>query len=215
MLDSLLSLLSGNIDYTLITGIIVIYFASLWIILTLWVFVDSKKRFGTLLWPIVFTITVLPLNIPVLVLYLIMRPELEDENVVYLKGDGQMKSIGGVNLPLMNFVDSEGDAVLSLEIKVAKKPSELHDAKLGLEWVSKKETFKSKEIESAKETKPDAVLNNTEGQTDKTKKDSFSIKDEVFFWKSGVGKTVRKAKNIFGKTFRKKTNSVFEDEKVL
>lgn len=215
MLDSILSLLNGSINYTVITGIVILYFASLWIILTIWVFADSKKRFNTLLWPIVFTVAVLPLNIPVLVLYLVMRPELEDENVVYLKGDSQqIKPAGGVNLPIVNFVDSEGDAVLSLEIKVSKKPSELHDAKLELEWVSKKESFKTVEMESPKEAGTEVVLDDDFSETDKTKKDPFSVKNEVLFWKSGVGKSVRHAKHLFKKTFKRKASSALGNEKV-
>lgn len=205
MLDSLLALLDGDINYTSILLLLLIYILSIWLILTLWVFLDSKKRFKSFFWPIIFTVFVLPLNFPIFVLYLIIRPELEDENVVYLKGgsDHLGTGTGGVNIPVVNFIGTDGEIILNLGLKISKNHNTAHDLKVNVDWVSENKLFEKQ------------VIKENINLTPSTKPvDEFSLKREFAFWKQGTKSIAKKAKNFIklAKRNKKKTEAVFTKE---
>lgn len=87
-----------------------VYLLFLWLLVPIWVYLDSKKKFKNDLLSVLLFMLVLPLNIPGLLFYIIIRPEddiyedIDDDHVV--------------NIPIVNFVSDKNDLVLGFEIKL-------------------------------------------------------------------------------------------------
>jgi hypothetical protein len=118
MLDFFINLLETNIDYRSIMLLIFIYLGVLWLMFCFWVYIDARKRYKKFTTAIAFFLIVMLFNFPALIFYLIIRPEREEENIVYIH-DGD-SSMGGINVPVVNFVGQNG-LELSLQIKINNK----------------------------------------------------------------------------------------------
>ena len=155
-------ILQAKDDFSKIFLFVLIYLAVLWLMFSLWVFVDAQKRYKKSWIAVLMFLLVFLLNFPLLIFYLIIRPEKEDENVMYLQtGESEFS---GVDVPVVNFTGENG-VEMSLVIKF-NKPSAVtnQDMKVNVDWVSsnpefvkvvKKEEVKESETsqESADEVK--------------------------------------------------------------
>lgn len=110
MADIITSLLT-NAQTLLI--VVLFYIVALWLMFCLWVFVDAMRRFQNTFVALLLTLLTFVFNFPALVFYLIIRPE---EPVT----GGKDATVGGTNVPLMNFVDETGEVQFSLNLKVAQ-----------------------------------------------------------------------------------------------
>lgn len=146
-MDTLLSIFSPGFNYSDILKVVLIYFVFLWIVICIWIFTDSLKRYKNKIIPIMFLLLILPVNIPFLLFYLIIRPEREDDNILYLK-DSDSLSFKGANIPVVNFVGDNG-VEMSLLIKIAKKPDNLPDMAINVDWLSEKANLERKNSEVA------------------------------------------------------------------
>lgn len=122
MLDFITSILDAQIDYvTLLTGVFV-YIAVMWVMFCIWVFLDARKKFNSILVAVLFTLFVLPLNIPGFILYLIVRPEHEDwADVSVVDAAGQAHHYGGVHVPVVHFTGEEGDVQMTFGLTINPK----------------------------------------------------------------------------------------------
>ncbi len=153
MSDLLLELvdMNENIDYGIFVKLFCSYILLLWIVISAWVGMDARKRFNKK-YAILFFLLVLVLNFPMLIFYFIIRPEEQYE--YYDQWD-----LGGVNVPLVNFVGKEGvEMVLELKLNPSKVTSKIaSDMKIDVSWDSPKEDMKlvTSPVGSVMQDKPD------------------------------------------------------------
>lgn len=114
-MDFIFDLLESNVNYNSIIVVIGIYFLLIWLMVAFWVFNDAKKRYKGSTLPIIFGLLVLILNIPALFFYIIIRPEKDEDNILYLHSEES--GMSGVNVPIVNFTGDNG-FVISLQLKV-------------------------------------------------------------------------------------------------
>ncbi len=118
------SILNSELDFNEVGKLFLIWIAALWVVFCVWVFVDAKKRYKSMAWAFFFFFAVLILNFPALVLYLIIRPENEENHVIYLANETSSSITGGVNVPLINFTGEDGLVKLSLSLSMSKGVNE-------------------------------------------------------------------------------------------
>jgi len=116
-MDFLINILESNLNYGSIISLFLLYIFLLWAMLCVWVFIDAKKRYAKLWVAIALFFLVLILNLPALVFYLIIRPDKDEDNVLYLQSDDASSSLSGVNVPIVNFTGQDG-FVISLQLKI-------------------------------------------------------------------------------------------------
>jgi len=136
-MDFFIELLESNIDYKTVIGIVVFYIVSIWFLFSLWVFIDARKRYRNIFFAIIFFLIVLILNFPGLIFYMIIRPDLEDDNILYLEHKGAHSDFGGqggVNIPLVNFIGENGvDLSLQLRINSTSNNQVSNDLKVNVD----------------------------------------------------------------------------------
>lgn len=109
MINNLISFIE-SLDVGQILFAFGVYLLFLWLLVPIWVYLDSKKKFKNDMLAVLLFLLVLPLNIPGLLFYIIIRPEddiyedIDDDHVV--------------NIPIVNFVSDKNDLVLGFEIKL-------------------------------------------------------------------------------------------------
>jgi hypothetical protein len=101
--------LNENVNYNFIIPALLIYIFFFWIIVSVWVFYDAKKRFQNKRTAMLIAVGNVLFMLPFLLLYLLFRPIEED----YL---GEVQQ-GGLNVPIINFVGEDGVA-MTLELKI-------------------------------------------------------------------------------------------------
>lgn len=111
--DITLGLKDASQLVSLIFLCVILYFGLLWIFISVWVYNDAKKRYDSKWTPILFGVSVFVLNIPMLVFYYAVRPDMTFEEF----DDWEA---GGVNVPIVNFMGKEG-VEMSLELRVNPK----------------------------------------------------------------------------------------------
>lgn len=137
MIDFFLQFLESQINYQVILVGIALYLASVWVMFSLWVFIDARKRFSNILVAILLSLFVLPFNLPGLIFYLIIRPE-ED----ILAGDMALDGVmGGVSVPLVNYTGRDGEVVMSLNLQLSPRSNPNADMNINVGWNSGQETL--------------------------------------------------------------------------
>lgn len=144
-----------SINFDALFTVCFTYFFVLWLIISLWVGIDSWKRFNNRIVGLAFFLMTLILNFPILIFYFIVRPEFKYEE--YEEWDA-----GGVSVPVVNFVGKKGvEMVLELKINPSKVSAEIQpDMKVDVSWDSKKEDMK---VEEKKEEESDQKKVQEEG----------------------------------------------------
>ncbi len=123
MEDFISSILNSTVDFNQLGTIILIWILALWAVFCVWVFTDANKRYKNRRWGLFWFIAVLIINFPALVLYFIVRPENEENHVIYLANEGS-NTPGGINVPLINFTGEDGIVQLSLSLSLNKNIGE-------------------------------------------------------------------------------------------
>ncbi len=142
-MDALNSVLS--IDFQKIFVFVALYLVVLWVLICLWVYQDAKRRFKAMHIALIFFLLVLVLNFPALIFYLIVRPETEDEHIFYMHEGEGAADLGGVNVPIVNFIGEDGFKI-SLQLKVANPRAEKEsNLDINLDWKSNDENMKVQE----------------------------------------------------------------------
>ncbi len=142
MFNFLINILESNIDYKTVLVLLFFYLGVLWLLFCFWVFLDSQRRYHKFYLAVFFFIVVLLFNFPALIFYFIIRPEKEEENVLYVNHDHEL---AGVNVPVVNFIGKDG-LELSLQIKI-NKTVENADMKVNVDWVKEEnEEYTSKKV---------------------------------------------------------------------
>jgi hypothetical protein len=147
------SLILGIIDpsfinYQSVLLFLVLYFAAMWFMFCLWVFLDAFKRYNSLVMPVIFTLIVLPFNIPGFILYLIARPEEE-----YVGGESGVSYAGGVEVPLVKYMGEDGKVKMAINLELDPHVvSTASDMDVNVAWTSQKSNMvlqqKEKQIRS-------------------------------------------------------------------
>jgi hypothetical protein len=131
-------------------------------------------------------------NFPALIFYLIIRPEENWEDLGLYEIDHQH---GGVNVPVINFVGTDGKVQLSLNLTVAPHLSESTDMTVDVGWNSTQTQMQPLESKlperqelslGTKESKPNVFGNRLESLKSKA---SMSLQS----MKSAVDTSVKKA----------------------
>lgn len=99
-----------NIDYTFLIPLVILYFIIFWLLVSIWVYIDTKKRIKRKRFRILIFLLNLIFGLPFMLLYFLARP-YDNEEVDEISG-------GGVNVPIINFVGKEG-IVMALELKIS------------------------------------------------------------------------------------------------
>lgn len=102
------------LQFSTVLTVVIFYLVLLWVAFCLWVLIDSYKRYKNILIAVGITLVVFVLNFPALILYLILRPE-EDYYMMPTTNQAQ----GGVEVPVIRFVDNEGNIKLALNLQVS------------------------------------------------------------------------------------------------
>jgi len=147
MSDFLLSFLDFNsgVNYGTITFLIVFYVLVLWLIVSIWVYYDAKKRFDNAIIPVVLAVTNFILFFPFLFVYLLIRPVAYDDFDEWLDG--------GVNVPLVNFTGDDG-VEMSFELKIhPKRLANNNDSEMKLDISFDSSDYK-KELTNKNHAKP-------------------------------------------------------------
>jgi len=171
-MDAITSLL--QIDFSKIFIFVAIYILVLWVLICVWVYNDAKKRYKTMHLALIFFLLALILNFPALIFYLIVRPEAEDEHVFYMHSDEEASNLGGVNVPIVNFIGEDGFKI-SLQLKVANPKAEKDsNLDINLDWKSNDENMKVEEKKVPAEIKVEESV--TVKEVSKENKPTFSAK---------------------------------------
>ena len=210
-MDFLVNILETNINYSSILVIIFIYILLLWLMFSLWVGVDAKKRYKNTAIALGFSLLVLVLNIPALIFYLIIRPENDEDNVLYLHSDDNTTS--GVNVPIINFKGEDG-FVLSLQLKVgnienSEKKSK-NNMNINVEFDSDNEKMEKTNIKA--NTVDERKVENKIEKTSKGKEVIEKIKLKLNRLIEKSKSFLRKTKNNV-KNYIKKVNLNHQEEK--
>src|SRR3989344_1403773 len=99
-----------SINYSSIITVIVMYLVFFWGAISVWVFVDSRKRLRNPLLPFLLALINFLLLPPFLILYFLLRPELKEEYNDFNEG--------GVNIPIVNFMGKDREVALSFELRI-------------------------------------------------------------------------------------------------
>ena len=102
--------LNENVDYTFLIPLAILYILIFWLIVSIWVYIDSKRRIKRKRYRVLIFLLNLFFGLPFMLLYLLARP-YDSEEVDEISG-------GGVNVPIINFVGKEG-IVMALELKIS------------------------------------------------------------------------------------------------
>jgi len=102
--------INENIDYTFLIPLVILYFLIFWVIVSVWVYIDTKKRIRRKRTRVLIFLLNLIFGLPFMLLYLLARP-YDNEEVDEISG-------GGVNIPIINFVGKEG-IIMALELKIS------------------------------------------------------------------------------------------------
>lgn len=146
-MDVLQSLFS--IDFQGILTFVLIYLGIIWVLVSVWVFSDAKKRYDSMLLTIALFLVVLVFNFPALIFYLIIRPEHEDEHVFYFHGNNEMQEYPGVNVPIVNFVGKDGFKI-SLNMNIGNPENAVNSAlDVNVDWKSDDANMKISETKKA------------------------------------------------------------------
>ncbi len=90
------------------------YLIILWLLVPIWIFLDSRKRFENKYIPYVFFILVFPLNIPGFIFYIIIRPDDQSDHEENL--DDHI-----LHVPVVKFLDNQEDFVMSFDLRINGK----------------------------------------------------------------------------------------------
>lgn len=123
MEDFISSILDSSIDFNQVGVIFLLWVTALWMVFCVWVHLDAKKRYKSKVWAFFWSIAVFLLNFPALVLYFIVRPENEENHIIYFANEGSQPN-GGINVPLINFTGQDGLVQLSLSLNLNKNIGE-------------------------------------------------------------------------------------------
>ncbi len=130
-MDVLLELLNLNeqINYSYILACFGIYVVLVIVLTSAWVRKDYLQRDGNTTTAIFWALFVLIFNIPALMIYLVFRPEERHYH----------PATGGMNVPLINFMDKENREVLlgiQLKINPSRLTEEVRDMIVDIDWDS-------------------------------------------------------------------------------
>lgn len=121
MAELILDLVSFNRDvpdYSIIIPLTIVYLLVLWVIVSVWVYFDAKKRYQNRFFAILIALANLVLQFPFLFVYLLIRPDSPELAEDWVEG--------GLNVPIVNFTGDEG-VIMSLELRI--NPKKLADEK--------------------------------------------------------------------------------------
>lgn len=105
-----LQIFLNNLRIEHVLFVFVTYLLILWLLVPIWVYIDSKKKYHNNFISIVFALLVLPFNIPGLIFYIIIRPD-------NYSVDGS-DDFGIINIPIANFTSNKDEVIMALEIKI-------------------------------------------------------------------------------------------------
>jgi hypothetical protein len=126
-------------DFNFVLSLLVIYVLALWLAFCAWVFLDARRRYARWYVALFITLIVLVLNFPALILYLIVRPE--DEEV------GTFAARGGLEVPVVNFVDANGEVKLALNLQIYPNQNPKADMNISVGWDSERRDIAVKRSE--------------------------------------------------------------------
>lgn len=118
IVDFINDLLELDIDFQSLLPFVAIYVTLVWAMFSVWLFLDARRRYNNVFIALAFFLLVLPYNFPALVFYLIIRPETEEELLHHVGlSDGHHE--GGVQVPVVNFVNEKGDVEFGFSLKIS------------------------------------------------------------------------------------------------
>jgi hypothetical protein len=141
---AILSFIQFNqgVDWTAVITYMLICMAGFWLLVCVLTARDAYLRFGKWHWAIFWFFMILFLNLLGLIVYFLVRPDdyLPPSLEMALEGsDGKpMDPVGGLNIPIANFVGKEGDVIMSFQLRVnnIKLKEEVRDMRIEVDWDS-------------------------------------------------------------------------------
>ena len=136
MNEFILSLIDTNqgINYNLVIIGVLAYLAILWIAICIWVYTDARKRYESIIYPIIIFLFVLVFNIPALIFYVMIRPDFTFEEEELLEAAVYNRK----KLEPIIFSGTEGFDI-SLNLRVIPRRNEdgqsKHEMDLDVSWI--------------------------------------------------------------------------------
>lgn len=129
-----LNLLEVNegVNYALIIALVVGYVFFTWFVVTVWVFYDARKRYEGVFFALFFSLFILPLNVPGLICYILIRPEhtLEEDYYINLALGGEREL-----RPIYFDGDKGFDISLNLSVQPKQAEEDKHKMVMNVEWL--------------------------------------------------------------------------------
>lgn len=126
--DFLFKIIESNTSFD-IGNYLIIYIISIWILFCIWVFVDASKRYKNWIIAVIMFFITLFFNFPGLLFYLIIRPEKEEDHILFIGDNNLSYNQGGINVPIVNFKGDDGFEI-SLKISVKNKKGKIENDSL-------------------------------------------------------------------------------------
>jgi|GEM_PF-5438500 len=106
-----------GLDFQIVGLAIGVYFLLLWVILCVWVIKDATARYNSTISAILWGVAVFIFNLPALILFLVVRPDKLD----IVDGNADRITSDTVAIPVADFVNSDNEIVLGVQIKINPK----------------------------------------------------------------------------------------------
>ena len=84
-MDIVLYIFNSNFDYKSILKGFIVYVTILWFLVVFWAFNDFKKRYKSNFLRILFFLFIMPFNILGLIVYVIIKKEIEEDRTFFVK----------------------------------------------------------------------------------------------------------------------------------
>lgn len=148
-------------DFNFLLSGLLVYLGLLWFAFCVWVFVDAHRRYDSLAVAAIISVVVLILNFPALIFYLVVRPE--DEQV-------RVEHQTGVEVPVVKFVDSQGNVRLALNLEISGQQNPKSDMTVSVAWDNNRQDIDINRRESGKEYTEVAIEGEEVESIDKSEK---------------------------------------------
>ncbi|MBD3280885.1 hypothetical protein GF389_05180 [Candidatus Dojkabacteria bacterium] len=176
--------LNERIDYSVFVTLFCSYLLTLWLVISVWVGTDAWKRYENKYLAILFFFLTFLLNFPILIFYFIVRPETKFE-------DYDEWEVGGVNVPMVNFVGKKGvDMVLQLKINPSKIVPNDNDMKIDVSWESNKDEMK---LATSQNMHKNKNLKELKGPTKRADRKVVNVFSK---WRGQAKKSIQKVKEV-------------------
>lgn len=195
MIDFFLNLVKVNesVDYAAIISIIVSYFLIIWLVITVWIFNDARKRYVRFITAFLFTLFVLFFGPPALIFYIMIRPEhtLEEDYLINLALSGEKEL-----RPIYFDGDRGFDISINLSVQPKQSPNDKHKMNMSIDWMPTKADLQKTPVPAkvVRQTEPGGIAVFFNNLGDSIKQGFNSVTSQVQSSKNKIASAMQESK---------------------